>query len=162
EPDSTTPAALFDALRAHPEWNEEQRDAVLDRLVERFDVETLSAAVRERLGDLGGGDGEIMLRLVEANPHPELIAALTAAVTAQGGLAADRAWDALAVLDGAGVLDDHPALAERWEELNEALDETASIEELAEQIEGDRDGVWLALQGLVAVEPEVRPAIIAG
>ena len=66
------------------------------------------------------------------------------------------------MLDGAGVLDEHPALAERWDELNEGLDEAGSIEELVEQIEADPDGIWLALQGLVAVEPEVRPEIVAG
>ena len=52
------------------------------------------------------------------------------------------------MLDGAGVLDDYPELAERWDELNEALDEDGSIEQLVEQIEERPRGLWLALQGL--------------
>ena len=60
------------------------------------------------------------------------------------------------------MLGDHPELAERWDELNEALDDAGSIEELVGQIEDDPEGIWLALQGLVAVEPEVRPEIVAG
>ncbi len=161
-PNPESPSALFDELRAHPEWNERQRDSLLDRLVERFDAETLISAVLKRLDDLSGGDAEVLLRLVEAHPRPDLLSALAAAVAAQPNLPAERAWDALAVLDGAGVLKHHPALAERWEELNEVLDDAGSIEELAEQIEGDPEGIWLALQGLVAVEPEVRPQIVAG
>lgn len=158
----TTPDALFDELRAHPDWPERRRDAVLDRLVERFPAADLIRAVRGRLHDLGGADAETLLRLVEAHPRPDLLDALALALAAQPGLAPERAWDALAVLDGAGVLDDHPALAERWEELNETLDDAGSIEELVGQIEDDPEGIWLALQGLVAVEPEVRPEIVAG
>jgi len=157
-----TPDALFNELRAHPDWSDRQRDDALDRLVERFPADTLVRAVRGRLHDLSGADAETLLRLVEAHPRPDLLDALAAALDAQPDLAPERAWDALAVLDGAGVLADLPALTERWDELNETLDDAGSIEELVGQIEDDPEGIWLALQGLNAVEPEVRPEIVAG
>jgi hypothetical protein len=46
--------------------------------------------------------------------------------------------------------------------LNETLDEDESLDQLAEQLETDPDGTWLALQGLAGVEPELRPEIISG
>ena len=52
-------------------------------------------------------------------------------------------------------------LLERWDDLNEAIDE-GSLEDLAAQLEDEPDGSWVALQGLGAVEPEVRAEIIAG
>jgi hypothetical protein len=45
--------------------------------------------------------------------------------------------------------------------LNEALDEDGSIHDLAEGLEAEPDGIWLALQGLGPVEPEVRAEILA-
>lgn len=160
-PPGTADEALAQ-LRAHPEWTGPERDAALDRLVERFPTEAVVEAVRARLHDLGGGDAEAILRLVEANPGPDLVRRLAEALDAQQDLPPERAWDALAVLDGAGVLVDHPALAERWDELNEGLDDEGSVEQLVAQIEDDPEGVRLALQGLAAVEPEVRPEIVAG
>ncbi len=154
--------ALMDELRAHPEWNDRQRDAVLQQLVARFPLDVLIATVLKRLRDLGGGDAEVIFRLIEAKPEKSLLRALALALAGQPDLAPERAWEALSILDDAGVLDEYPTLAERWEELNETLDDSGSIEELVEQIEGDREGIWLALQGLVAVEPEVRPEIVAG
>ncbi len=157
-----TPEAGLSALRDHPEWSEADRDAWLDRLVERFPTDDLIRAVGDRLHDLSGADAETLLRIVEAFPRPALLKALASALVAQPDLVPERAWEALAVLDGAGVLDENPGLAERWAELNEDLDEEGSIEELVAQIEGDPEGIWLALQGLNAVEPEVRPEIVAG
>ena len=66
------------------------------------------------------------------------------------------------MLDDAGLLERYPELAERWDELNETLEDDNSLEQLAAQIEDDPEGLWLALQGLAAVEPEVRAEIIAG
>ncbi len=59
------------------------------------------------------------------------------------------------------MIDQYPALLERWDDLNEAIDE-GSLGDLAAQIAEEPDGPWLALQGLGAVEPEVRAEIIAG
>src|SRR5262245_35259887 len=137
-----TPGALLDALRAHPEWTERERDDVVDRLVSGFPAEAVAEAVRGRLDDLGGPDAEVLLRLVEGLPQRDLVRALGEALVAQPDLPPERAWEALAVLDGAGALGRFPALAERWEELNEAIDdEEASVEQLVAQIEEDPDGV---------------------
>jgi len=157
-----TPEALLDRLHAHPDWTDRERDDALDRIVSRFPADAVVAAVQNRLQDLSGPDAEVLLRLVEANPRPALLRALGEAVVAQPDLSPERAWEALAVLDGAGVLADFPALADRWDELNEAFDESGSVDQLVEQLEDDPDGVWLALQGLAAVEPDVRAEIVAG
>jgi hypothetical protein len=158
-----SPEARLDAFREHPEWDDRRREAELRRLVERHPPETLRAAVRGRLHDLGGGDGEPVLRLVEALATPELLAGLAEALLDQPGLAPERAWEALALLDDAGMLARYPELTERWDELHETIeDEDGSIEQLAAQIEDDPEGPWLALQGLAAVEPDVRAEIVAG
>jgi hypothetical protein len=157
-----SPDALLDALRAHPEWDERRRDDALDELVARFPAERLVAAVRPRLRDLGGPDAESLLRLVEANATQELLRELAEALAIQPGLAPELAWQALALLDDAGLLEAFPELLERWDELNEALDEEGSLDELVEQLERDPDDAWLAVQGLEAVEPEVRAEIVAG
>jgi hypothetical protein len=161
-PSSPDADAMLESLRRHPEWTEGQRDAVLDRLVERFPADELIRAVQGRVQDLNGGDAEALLRLVEANPHPDLLSALAESIAAQPDLPPERAWEALAVLEAAGALAAYPALVDLWDELNEALDEDGSIEQLVEQIESDPEGLWLALQGLGAVEPEVRPEIVGG
>ena len=86
---------------------------------------------------------------------------LAEALLGQPDLPAERAWEALAILDTSGRLDQFPALLERWDDLVEAIDE-GSLGDLARQLEEGPDGSWLALQGLGAVEPEVRTEIIAG
>jgi hypothetical protein len=156
------PDAILDAIRAHPEWSDRRRDELLDRLVSGFPAEALSNVARRRLGDLSQADGEIVLRLIEASASPPLLDELARALRNQPDLAPDRAWDALALLDGADWLEANPDLAERWEELNETIDDDQSLAELIEQLEGDSEGIWLALQGLGAIEPEVRGQIIEG
>lgn len=157
-----TPEAQLDAFRHHPEWTDRQREAHLLRLVARAPRERLLEAVQSRLNDLSGPAGEAVLRLVEALATPALLNALAKALEDQPALPPERAWEALELLDGAGMLDDYPELAGRRDELDETLDEDESLDELAEQIEGDSEGRWLALQGLGAVEPEIRPQIIEG
>ena len=130
-PAFVTPEAHFDALRDHPEWTDRRRAEELDLLVRRFPPDRCMTAVQGRLGDLHGGDAEPMLRLIEAHPTAELLRELAEAVVAQDALSPERAWDALALLDGHGMLEGYPALFERWQELNEALDEDASIHDLA-------------------------------
>jgi hypothetical protein len=131
-------------------------------MVERFPAERLREAVRGRLRLLGGEDGEAILRLVEAYATPELLEELADAIEDQPDLPAERAWAALELLEGAGLFDAHPVLADRWEELNESLDPDDALETLVGQLEEEPEGSWVALQGLGAVEPEVRSEIIAG
>ncbi|MGE3818496.1 MAG: hypothetical protein AB7I30_03610 [Isosphaeraceae bacterium] len=160
---SDSPDVLLDRLRDHPEWDDRQREDFLGRLVERFPPDRVITAVRSRLGDLRGCDAESLLRLIEANPDPETLEVLAGCLERQPDLPPERAWAALAVLDGAGVLDRHPALVERWNDLVELIEEDDDpLSQLVEQIEGDPDGVWMALQGLGAIEAEIRPEIVAG
>jgi hypothetical protein len=156
------PGVLLDAFRAHPEWDDRRRETQLDRLISGYPPEELRAALRWRLRDLSGADAEPVLRLLEALATPALLDALAEALLAQPDLAPERAWEALALLDDAELLDRHPDLAERWQELNESLDDEGSLDQLASQIEDDPEGLWLALQGLAVVEPDVRAEIIRG
>ena len=157
-----TAETVLEQFRVHPEWTENERDRALDRLVERFEADEVVEAVRARLHDLSGADAEVLLRLVEAHPRPDLQRALAEALLSQPDLAPERAWEALAVLEGAGMFGEYALLAERWEDLGESLDDEGSIEDLVEQIEEDPEGLWLAVQGLAAVEPEVRVEIVRG
>jgi hypothetical protein len=162
ESEPPTPEILLDALRQHPEWSASERVAQLDRLITGFPSARLLASIRARLGDLGGPDAEIMLRILEGYGSPDDLRALADALRNQPGLAADRAWEALALLADAGLLEEYRELSERWDELEEGLDEEATLAQLAEQLEEGPEEVALALEGLEAVEPEVRCAIVAG
>jgi hypothetical protein len=155
--------ALLDLLRDHPDWDESRRADVFDHLVAKYSTAQLHHAIQSRLADLGGGDGEAILRIVESCATPVLLRQLAEAVAPQETLAPERAWEALALLDQAGVLAEYPELAERFEELAEMLnDESSSLGELARQLESDPDGVSLALEGLAAIEPEIQSEIIRG
>ena len=158
-----TPEGMLDALRDHPTTGEEARDAQLARIVERFPAERLREAVRGRLRLLGGDDGEAILRLVEAYSTPELLEELAEAIEDQPDLAPERAWEALSLIEGAGLLDAHPILAERWDELGDSLDsDEDTLATLVGQLEQEPEGSWVALQGIGAVEPEVRAEILGG
>jgi hypothetical protein len=150
----------LDAIGEHPEWDSLRRDRHFEDLVASFPVETLLAVTRSRVSDLSGPDAEHLLRIIEAFGGPEDRQLLAEAVSDQDGLPLERAWEALSLLDSFGLIDQRPALAERWEDLNEIFERDDSVEELAEQLEHDPDGHWLALEGLESVEPEVRAEII--
>src|SRR5262249_7204050 len=114
ESESPTPEILLDALRAHPEWAADERDVPLDRLITGFPSARLLASIRARLGDLGGSDGEVMLRILEAYGSPDDLRALADALRNQPDLAAARAWEALTLLADGGLLEEYPELSERW------------------------------------------------
>lgn len=155
------PEAILDRLRDERGLSDVEREALLGHLVERFPATRLIAAIRGRFDDLGGEEAEVVLRLAEAFGDDDVYDALAEGLLRQPDLPAERAWEALALLDASGRLAGFPALLERWEDLNEAMEE-GSLGDLAAQLEDDPDGPWLALQGLGAVEPEVRAEIIAG
>jgi HEAT repeats len=162
EPDDS-PEGMLDALRDDPASGEDARDAQLARIVERFPADRLREAVRGRLRMLSGDDGEAILRLVEAYATPGLLEELAEALEDQPDLPPERAWGALSLLEGAGMLEDFPNLAERWDELGETLESADdALETLVSQLEEEPEGSWVALQGLGAVEPEVRAEIIEG
>ncbi|HEX8200248.1 MAG TPA: hypothetical protein VF590_07150, partial [Isosphaeraceae bacterium] len=119
EPEPPDPAAILDALRDHPEWDERRRDEQFDRLIARYPADQLMAAARARLADLRGDDGAMALRLVEALGGPAVLEELAGALVTQRDLPAERAWEALSLLEGTGLLEAHPELAERWDELAE-------------------------------------------
>ena len=157
-----SPEAALDDFTLHTEWDERRRDAELERLIVRFPPDQLRAALGPRLHNLDARAGATVLQMVEVLATPELLELLAQALLAQPGLSPERAWAALILLDDAGLLDRHPDLAERWDELNEAFAEDSSLDQLAAQIEDEPEGIALALQGLAAVEPEIRAEIIAG
>ena len=161
-PDLEGPEAILDRIRDHREWDEPRRHREFDLLIARFDPDRLAEAVRARLARLHGHDGEAVLRLIDALATPDLLDELAEALIAQPDLPAERSWEALSLLDEAGLLDDHPELAGRWEELNEAIDEEGALDALVAQLEDDPDEVWVALQGLGAVEADLRGPIIRG
>ncbi len=157
-----TPEAILDRIRDSPGVAAGLREEWIGTLVERYPPERLIEAARARLGALGGEDAEAVLRLVEAFGDETLYRELAEALIGQPDLPAERSWAALGLVDQTGLLDDYPVLKERWEDLGEAIEGDTSLEDLAAQLEGDADGLWVALQGLGAVEPEVRAEIIAG
>lgn len=157
-----TPGSILDRLRDDRGLSTGERESCLNRLIERFPAADLVATLPSRLRDLSGGDAEAILRLVEAYGDEAVYRDLADALVAQPDLPAERAWEALSLLDAAGIVDEIPSLLERWDDLNEAIDGDASLEALAEQLEDEADGPWLALQGLSAVEHDVRTEIIAG
>ncbi|HEV3122708.1 MAG TPA: hypothetical protein VGY53_12425, partial [Isosphaeraceae bacterium] len=138
------------------------RDALFEQLIASYDPEVLSELAGTRLTDLAGPEGEMILRLIAALDEPGLYDALAQALCNQTSLPADIDWEALELLNETGRLDAHPELGERWQELCEALDEAQPFEELVNQIEHDPEGLWLALEGLAPIEPEVRSEIIQG
>ena len=124
--------------------------------------EALDLAVRSALGDLASSRGLGAIRLVEALADPGLFDALADALASQPDLPVDRIWHALEVLEGTGRIERRPELFALREELIEVLDgDDASLEGLIEQIEEEPEDVWIPLQGLAEIEPEVRAEIVS-
>jgi len=156
-----TPDELLDAMKRLHRDQQEAYDAKLRELVSRFDPERIQDAIRDRFTALQGLHGEAVLTLLEAFPSAELLDALAVALEAQPELPPERAWEALSLLAGADRLEQHPVLLERFEELQElAADSGAFILELSEQIESDPAAVWMTLQSLEEMEPEVQSSIL--
>lgn len=160
-PAEATPAARLEALLALPD--EAAREDALRMFVAQHAPEQVREALRGRLADLRGPAGDVLLRLVSAfgasEQYDELLTALLDGPT----LPTERAWEALRLLEDAGHLDDAPDLRDELEEVEAALfDEDATLEELAEVIRSDPDGIRLALEGLDAIEPDLRPSIVEG
>jgi hypothetical protein len=162
EPAADTADAALRAFAENPHWDDRERDEAFERLVARHDPSELRAAARARLDDLSGADAEAVLRIVESFGQDDDRRALARAVASQPGLPPERAWEALALLEGTGLIEADPALAERWEELAETVEGDESSAELASQIEDDPANLWVALQALDAIEPAVRAEIVAG
>jgi hypothetical protein len=157
-----TPEAALAMLRKLNRSQTARRAEILDELVLAFPPERLRDAASSRFDDLGHGDAETVLQLAEAFASPELLRELAAALVRQPHLAPETAWDALMILDGAGTLDGYPVLQERLAELNEFFEEEQNaLHELVEQLDEQPDGVWLALEGLAAVEADVRVEMVA-
>jgi len=135
-----TPESCIDIIRDHPEWTASERAEQFDRMIRSFEPDRLRLAVSKRLDDLTGSLGEVLLHLIDALDDPGLFEALAESIENQPGLPADRLWEALNLLHQSGVLDAHPELSERWDELAESLDEEASLDQLVEQIEDDGVG----------------------
>lgn len=164
-PPDASPDAILDGLRRAGDGDAaaEAVEAGLAHLAARFPADELRAVARRRVADLAGGDADAVLRLVEAYATPDLIEALADALVDQPELPPERAWEALALVEGSGRLVDYPELAERWDDLNETIDDDGgSLAALADHLEDEPHGSWVALQALGAVEPEVAEEIVAG
>jgi hypothetical protein len=142
----------------------------IERIVSRFEPEVIRAALAERLHDLRGDYGGILLRLVEAVGDEPLLQRLADALEAQPGLAPARMWEALELLQGSPVLTEHPELQaahDDWAEILEADaedDGEGLIAELASLLDEDDDPTQMVaslLDGLQHVESEHRAALIA-
>lgn len=159
-----TPEAILAHIRAAARGDDpddvDPGDRLLNRLVERFPSDRLRVALRPRLAHLDEADGLVVLRLVEAQLDARLADDLARALIGQPDLAPERAWEALALLEGEGTLERFPELLERWDELNDAIDPELANEDLASQLEEDPLGSWVALEGLGAIEPGTREEII--
>ena len=161
-PADESPERLLDEYRLHPAWDDSRRDEQFERLVAAFAAGPLREAARARLDDLRWADAEAVLRIVEAFGEEDDLRALAEALVRQPDLPPERAFEAFSLLEGSGLIEGSPALSERWEELSALFDGADVLGELARQLEEDPDGIWLALQGLEAVEPEVRAEIVEG
>ncbi len=163
DPARGTAETLLDQIRERPESDDEGREALLRDLVARAPAATIREALRGRLHEVGRPHGAVLLELLESLGDLALLDELAAALEREPGWPADRTWEALTLLEAAGALEDRPRLAELHEELAELLEAgDATMEELASQIEGEPDGVVLALEGLAEVEPALRAEIIGG
>lgn len=157
-----SPTEILDEL-GHDDAADDACAEVVDRLVMGFDDEELRDALRGRLGDLRGARGSVVLRLVEAYADELLGIELAEALATQPDLAPDRSWEALMIVQGLGLLDAYPELAERLEEIDAIADEgETSLDELARQLEENDENRWIALQGLSGIEQPVRVEIIRG
>lgn len=157
-----TPTEILDELD-HDEATDEACAEVVDRLVMGFDDAELRDALRLRLSDLRGPRGSVILRLVEAYADELLGIELAEALGTQQALPPERAWEALMIVQGLGLLDAYPELAERLEEIDAIVDEgDVSLDELARQLEEGEENLWIALQGLSGIEPSVRVEILHG
>lgn len=138
-------------------------ELTLRRLVAEFPAQRIQAAMKGRVAAMWTRRPEETLRLLESFGDDGLCGELAAALSDGETPGAEWAWEALRFLADRDGLENWPALADWFDELNELLDaEVPASEELVEQIESDADGVWLSLQGLDAVELEVRPELVAG
>jgi hypothetical protein len=158
---SATADDWIDAFRRHPEWSDGERDKHFENMVAQFSKVELLASAMARVKDLTGLDAEPIVRIVESLGASEHWTQFADAVARQRDLPVDRAWELLSVLDGLGLIESTPSLAERWHDLNEEFEQDDSVSELVHQLEHDSDGLWMALQGLESIEPEVRADIIA-
>ena len=160
-PQGDSPSAMLDAMRTYPEWADVDPEPIINNLVERFPLATIVDAVRAHLADLSGSDYEVLLRFVELNPNTDLPDVIARSLERQHAeLPTERIFDVLNLVEAAGLLSEHPALVALWDELVEAMDSEGSFEDLIDMLELDPDGVWLALQGMTAVEPAIRVEIL--
>jgi hypothetical protein len=144
-----TPEEVLEALRGGTDAE------AFERWVGRFEPSRWLETVRPRLGDLGKGDAEAILSVIEAFGTPDDFDRLAKALADQPDLAPERAWEALGLLEGLGVLQDDPELLARWEELGEELDADRALDELASLIE---EG--LPPESLGAIEPTLRAEVL--
>ncbi len=148
---------LVGSLLTEPDGS--RRDRLRDFLVATFPPAELKGPLAKVLDELHKPGAADLLRLVEWVRDPALFAALADRMRLADGPPPDVAWLALQILDDAGLLADdlRPLLLEL-----DDLADTDPIEDLAEQLESDPGAVWVPLQALGRIEPDVRAGIVAG
>lgn len=136
-------------------------DRAWEALSRSVSTEALTAVARTGLAVLNGPDGDLVLTLLDLLDDPDLFDELAVAVEADDGLPADRLWRALEVLEGTGRIEASPSLSELRDDLRELVcGAEATVGALVEQLEDSPEDVWFALQGLGAIESDVRAEIV--
>ncbi len=111
---------------------------------------------------LRGPEGDAILDQLEREKSSEFLDLLAAVILGAPDLSVERIWRSIELLENAGLVDANPDLRLLREELVESFDsEDASLEALIEQIEEDPTELWIALEGLASIEPQVRLEIVA-
>jgi hypothetical protein len=158
----STAAELLDAMQVCPAGDSSKVEDLFQQLIARCDPDEIQTALSGRIANLEGPFGEVVLRIIEAFGTPELYDELARSVDRQPDLPPDRAWEALSLLAGAGLVDGFPDREGRYEELEELLgDSESALQQFAEQIEHDPDGLWLALESLDSMPSPDRAAVLA-
>ncbi len=148
----TTPAETFTLLRACGDWPASRREALMTRMMSRFEPTALLAAARPRLDDFDALDFEAAVWVVDAYGDEDDARRLARGVAARPRLEPERAYYVLAAVEKFGVLEDEPGLASRWDEIRELLGEDDEV---------DEDGIGIADELTRLIECEGDVAFIA-
>lgn len=133
-----------------------------DELLSRFDRKELVVLAAAEFADLRGESADFAIDLAARLGDDGLLGRLARSLEESPGPPLDRAWSALEVLEGTGLIERSEGLIQLRDDLIEAVDgDDATIEALIEHLDEQPDEVWVALQGFSAIEPEIQVELIS-